>query len=215
MSVLLIGASGRTGLALAARMHMHGAAFRALIRRPAQQAVFTRMGAQAMLADLREDFSRAFEDMTTAIYAAGSAENEGAPEEQAIDRDAVYAAVGYARDKRCKNFVMISTLLAGATGDAKPAMQHYAEMKKEADDHVIASGLRYLIMRPGTLTQDEPRGKVGLIDRQPQQRSPVSRIDVAHLTWSLMEAGIHNKIVGFSGGDTPIDEVVQHLRSPG
>lgn len=47
---------------------------------------------------------------------------------------------------------MISTLLAYAPERAPEALRHYARMKCESDDYLIASGLDYLVLRPGTLT---------------------------------------------------------------
>lgn len=214
MSVLLIGATGRTGVHLASRLHLSGAAFRVLIRDPAQQRVFADMGAQAVVADLRDDFSAAFDGIDTVIYAAGSAETEGAAEEEAIDREAVIRAVDYARHAHCRCFILISTLLAGHPEDSSAALRHYALMKKAGDDHLMSSGLSWLVIRPGTLNERPGAGTVGLIERQPQQRQPVSREDVAHLTVAAWQAGVRDRVIGFSGGETPIDQVVHQL-APG
>ncbi|MGF6782080.1 NAD(P)H-binding protein [Paraburkholderia sp. GAS334] len=49
-------------------------------------------------------------------------------------------------------FVVINTLLAYAPERAPEALRHYARMKCESDDYLIASGLDYLVLRPGTFS---------------------------------------------------------------
>ena len=212
MSALLIGATGRTGIHLATRLHQQGTALRVIIRDPARQPLFAELGAQALVIDLRDDFSRAFDGIDTVIYAAGSSEDEGDSEERAIDRDAIVAACDYARRYRCQRFALISTLLAGEPERSPPGLGHYARMKAEADEHLINSGLDYLILRPGSLSDAPGRGGVRPLEHQADETGPVSRHDVAHVCVAALDAGLCNRILGFGAGPEKIEDWVAGLR---
>ena len=212
MSVLLIGATGRTGIHLATRLHQQGTALRVIIRDPRRQSVFADLGAQALVIDLRDDFSRAFDGVDTVIYAAGSGESEGDSEERAIDRDAIVSACDYAKRYRCQMFAVISTLLASNPGGAPRGLEHYAQMKQEADEHVIASGLDYLILRPGPLDDGEGRGSIGAIEAPALDAATVARRDVAHVCAAALDAGLRNRILGFGAGTEAISDWMTRLK---
>ena len=69
-------------------------------------------GARVVEADLKNDFSHAFQGISHVIYAAGSAESEGAAEEEQVDRDAVARAAEYALAYNAQKLVVISSLSA-------------------------------------------------------------------------------------------------------
>ncbi len=207
MTTLLLGATGRTGIHIAARMHQSGRAFRALVRDPAQQRVFAEMGAQAVVGDLTGDFSASLDGIDTVIYAAGSAESEGEPEERAIDRDAAIRTIDFAVDRKARRFILIRAISAENVDLAPEHLRHYAQMKREADDHLSRQRLDYLILRPGPLNDEHGRGRIALA-RSPTDRTPVSREDVAHLAVRALDLGLGSRIITFVGGDVPIDSVL-------
>lgn len=208
MTVLLLGATGRTGILIAARLHMAGCAFRALVRDPRKQRVFADMGAQAVLGDLTQDFSAALDGgIETVIYAAGSAESEGKAFERAIDRDAAVRAVDLAIEHKVRLFVLISAISAEDVALAPKALRHYAQMKREADDHLLGKKIRHLILRPGVLNDERGHGRIALASA-PTDRTPVAREDVALLAVRALDLGVHDRIITFVGGDVPIDAVL-------
>ncbi len=211
MSILLLGATGRTGRHLAKRLHDAGLGLRVLIRDPARRPIFEALGAQALVIDLREDFSRAFDGIHTVIYAAGSADGEGVCAERAIDRDAIIAATDYARQYRCQCFVLISTLLAADPSRAPASLRHYAQMKRESDEQVIGSGLDYLVLRPATLTDEAGCGAIDLVDAPSPGAGTVSRDDVAHVAVAAWQAGLRNRVLGFQKGHSDITSVIERL----
>ena len=207
MTVLLLGATGRTGIHIAARLHHAGGAFRALVRDPRKQRVFADMGAQVVVGDLTQDFSAALNGIDTVIYAAGSAESEGEPFERAIDRDAAIRTVDLAVEHKVRRFVLISAISAGNPALAPEGLRHYARMKREADDHLLGKPIQHLILRPGVLNDERGHGMIALA-RSPTDRTPVSREDLAHLAVRALDLGIRNRIITFVGGDVPIDAVL-------
>jgi uncharacterized protein YbjT (DUF2867 family) len=207
MTTLLLGATGRTGIHIATRLHQAGRAFRALVRDPRNQRVFADMGAQAVVGDLTGDFSSTLDGIDTVIYAAGSAESEGEAEERAIDRDAAIRAIDLAVERKVRRFVLISAISAENVDLAPEPLRHYARMKREADDHLLGQRMQYLILRPGPLNDAHGHGRIALAS-SPTDRTPVSREDVAHLAVRALDLGVRNRVITFVGGDVPIDSVL-------
>ncbi|WP_109476294.1 SDR family oxidoreductase [Paraburkholderia sp. C35] len=210
MSTLLIGATGRTGRLVAEKLHDAGLPFRAMIRNAAKHAEFERLGAQTVVADLAADFSHAFGNADTVIYAAGSAETEGAEQERLIDRDAVMKSADYAKQHGARLFVVVSALLAYDPEHSPQALRHYSEMKRESDDYVVASGIDYLILRPGRLTSDPAAGTIEIVSHAGGSLAPVTREDVALVVLEALKAKLTNRIIGFAGGAKPIRDALQH-----
>lgn len=212
MKVLLIGANGRTGRHVARQLRAASLPFKVLLRKSAQRGEFAALGAQIVLGDLTHDFSHAFDDVTHVVYAAGSAESEGVSEERAIDRDAVQRTADYARRRRTQQLVVISAISAYWPESSSLQLKHYSKMKREADDYVQASGVPYVILRPGALSDDIGRGAIALATERDASTLPVSRDDVARVTVACITRDVRDEVIGFVGGNTPIDaalDVVQ------
>ncbi|MCA3933684.1 SDR family oxidoreductase [Burkholderia sp.] len=204
--VLLIGATGRTGQACAdLLLKQPEVEVTALVRRHG----YALAGARGVEADLTNDFSHAFQGITHVIYAAGSAESDGAAEEEQVDRDAVARAAEYTLAYNAQKLVVISSLSAYRPEQAPDAIRHYSQMKREGDERVIASGVDYVILRPGPLTDDPGVGKIALTDAWLDPAPPVSRQDVAWAAIEAIKLGISRKIVGFVGGSVPIEQALR------
>lgn len=204
MSILLIGASGRTGHLIAEKLHAAAMPFCPMIRNPAKSEEFLRLGATPVIGDLSADMSEAFEGASTVIYAAGSAETEGEEQERLIDRDAVIKSADYAKERGIKRFIVVSALLAYEPERAPAALRHYSFMKRESDDYVVASGLDYLILRPGALTMEAGAGTMQIVSDATSPREAIAREDVADVVVKALTLNLARKVIGFAGGQTPI-----------
>jgi uncharacterized protein YbjT (DUF2867 family) len=213
MKVLLIGAHGRTGRHISRQLRAASLPFKVLLRKSAHRGEFAALGAEIVLGDLTHDFSHTFDDVTHVIYAAGSAESEGVNEERAIDRDAVQRTADYAKRRRTQQLVVISAISAYWPESNSLALKHYSKMKREADDYVQASGVPYVILRPGPLSNDTGRGTIALATQRSESVLPVSREDVARITVACIERSVRDEVIGFVGGDVPIDHVLDTLQT--
>jgi uncharacterized protein YbjT (DUF2867 family) len=213
MKVLLIGANGRTGRHVARQLRAASLPFKVLLRKSAQRGEFAALGAQIVLGDLTHDFSHAFDDVTHVVYAAGSAESEGVNEERAIDRDAVQRTADYAKRRRTQQLVVISAISAYWPESSTLQLKHYSKMKREADDYVQASGVPYVILRPGALSDETGRGTIALATDRNASTLPVSRDDVARVTVACITRGVRDEVIGFVGGDTPIDVALDTVQT--
>lgn len=208
MTILLLGATGRTGRRIANRLHEAGSAFRAVYRRPDQTPYFEALGAQTAVCDLAGDFSSVFAGADAVIYAAGSAETEGAEQERQIDCDAVKKTADFAKAHGVGRVVIISALGAFRPRQGDP-LYHYSLMKREGDDYVIASGVDYVILRPGPLSDGPAAGAIELATAPVAAAPPVSREDVAAVAVHALGADIHHRVIGFVGGAIPIEEALR------
>jgi uncharacterized protein YbjT (DUF2867 family) len=213
MKVLLIGAHGRTGRHIARQLRAASLPFKVLLRKSAHRGEFAALGAEIALGDLTHDFSHTFDDVTHVIYAAGSAESEGVHEERAIDRDAVQRTADYAKRRRTQQLIVISAISAYWPESNSLALKHYSKMKREADDYVQASGVPYVILRPGPLSDDTGCGTIALATERSESVLPVAREDVARITVACVERGVRDEVIGFVGGDVPIDNVLDTLQT--
>lgn len=213
MKVLLIGAHGRTGRHIARQLRAESFPFKVLLRKSSHRGEFAALGAEIMLGDLTHDFSHAFDDVTHVVYAAGSAESEGVNEERAIDRDAVQRTADYAKRRRTQQLVVISAISAYWPKSSSLALKHYSKMKREADDYVQASGVPYVILRPGALSDDTGRGTIALATQRSVSALPVSRDDVARVTVACIKRGVRDEVIGFVGGDVSIDDALDTIQT--
>lgn len=213
MKVLLIGANGRTGRHVARQLRAASLPFKVLLRKSTQRGEFAALGAQIVLGDLTHDFSHAFDDVTHVVFAAGSAESEGVNEERAIDRDAVQRTADYAKRRRTQQLVVISAISAYWPESSTLQLKHYSKMKREADDYVQASGVPYVILRPGALSDETGRGTIALATDRNASTLPVSRDDVARVTVACITRDVRDEVIGFVGGDTPIDVALDTVQT--
>lgn len=210
MTILLIGAHGRTGQHIARRLAAARLPFKVLLRRAEQAGMFRALRAQIVLGDLTRDFSHAFDGVTGVIYAAGSAESEGDKEERQIDRDAVKLTADLVARRRAGKLVVISAISAYWPERSPLGLQHYSQMKREGDDYVIAHSQRvdYVILRPGPLSDGPATGTIALATERAASATPVSRADVADVTVRVLTGDVHRAVIGFVGGDVPVDAAI-------
>ncbi len=206
MTILVLGATGRTGRRIVRRLREAGYAVRAAYRRQEETPYFESLGVQTALCDLSGDFSGTFAGTSAVIYAAGSAETEGAEQERQIDRDAAKQTADLAKAHGVGRVIVVSALSAF---NPSPASQLYHDslMKRESDDYVIASGVDYVILRPGPLSDGPAMGAIALATMCTPAAPPVSREDVAAVAVLALASEIHHRVIGFVGGNASTTDV--------
>ncbi len=205
VKILLIGAASRTGQALVDLFSKQpDFEIIALMRDPDHAPPST----PVLPASWKDDFFAAFTDASYAIYAAGSIETASTSEEQQMDRDTVARAAAYTKANKLHKLVVISSLAAYWPERNPRALQHYARMKREGDEAVIASNINYVILRPGPLADAPGVGTIALTENQ-DHVTPVARQDVAWAAIEAIKLNISQKIIGFVGGSVPIDQALR------
>lgn len=153
MNVLVAGATGRTGIRLVKELTSRGHHPIALVRQSSDTSVLPANTEQRQgdLADLADDVC---DGCDAVVFAAGSGGSTGPDMTDAIDRDGAKRLVDLAARSEVRRFVMLSSVGAGDP-DPDSELAHYLEAKHDADEHLMASGLSYAILRPVRLTEED------------------------------------------------------------
>jgi uncharacterized protein YbjT (DUF2867 family) len=213
MDVLVAGGHGKIALRLLRLLAAEGHRARGLIRKPGQAADLEALGAVAVLGDLEADASLAgyVEGADAVVFAAGAGPGSGPERKRTVDLGGAVKLADAALAVGVRRYVMISSIGADRPDAASGGMRPYLEAKAEADRYLMASGLAYTIVRPGSLTDDPGTGRVRL-STELGGRGDVPRDDVAAVIARVLDApntiGVTFEVFG---GDQPLDEAVRSL----
>ena len=101
----------------------------------------------------------------------------------------------------------------GSHGGEPLAADHplhaYAQAKLAADRHLQTTGLDWTIVGPGTLTLQEPTGRIDVGRLEAGASGPTSRANVAAVVAAaLTEPETIGRVIPFRDGDTPIEQAL-------
>jgi uncharacterized protein YbjT (DUF2867 family) len=213
MDVLVAGGHGKIALRLLALLAAEGHRARGLIRDPGQAADLEALGAVAVLGDLEADASLAeyVQGADVLVFAAGAGPGSGPARKRTVDLGGAVKLVDAAVAVGVHRYVMISSIGADRPHAASGGMRPYLEAKAEADQYLMASGLDYTIVRPGSLTDDPGTGRVR-VSTELGGRGEVPRDDVAAVIAEVLDAP---NTVGVTfelfSGDLLVAEAVRSL----
>ncbi|TCK22137.1 NmrA family NAD(P)-binding protein [Pseudonocardia endophytica] len=148
--IVVIGATGAIGGALARRLAADGVPFRALVRRPDVSVP----GAETVVADLddRSSLPAAFDGATRLFLNAGGAVPVDGPQPMIAQQE---AAIDAAVDTGVEHVVKISVL--GVADGGPLAVGAHARIER----HLAASGLAATVLRPSGFLQNLITGVAG------------------------------------------------------
>lgn len=203
--IIVFGGHGRIALLLAPLLVERGDEVTGVIRNPDHAGDVEAGGASALVTDIEtmdvEALAEIIRGHDAVVWSAGA--GGGDPQRTyAVDRDAAERSMDAAERAGVRRYVMVSWI--GSTADhgvpEGDSFFAYADAKWAADEHLRGTGLEGTILAPGTLTLDDPTGRI-LID--PEGRGEVSRADVAAvIAASLVEPCTIGRTLRFgNGGD--------------
>ncbi len=203
--VLVAGANGTTGKIIVSLLK-ESEAYQpiAMVRKQDQKDDFEKQGISTVLADLEKDVSHAVKNADKVIFAAGS----GGKNVIGVDQEGAKSLTNAAREAGLAKFVMLSSM--GADNPAEnEELEDYLRAKQNADDYLRTSGMRYSIVRPGQLTDEEGTGKIQL-DEKLETKGSISRADVAKTLVAALEDNVRqNQIFEILSGEVPIEKAVR------
>ncbi|WP_373894882.1 SDR family oxidoreductase [Virgibacillus sp. CBA3643] len=215
MKVLVIGANGKVGKKVVQKLADSKHEAIAMVRKEEQMDKLKEIGASnVVLADLEKDFSHAFDGVDAVIFAAGSGGSTGADKTLIVDLWGSIKAMDMAKEKGVKRFVQLSSIGAGNPDEQGDKIKHYMVAKGVADRSLQATELDYTIVRPGSLTNDAPVGKIKTADVFSSDISDksITRADVAHVLVDVLERpNTSEKAFEVLQGDKSIDEAMNAL----
>jgi uncharacterized protein YbjT (DUF2867 family) len=189
MDVLVAGGHGKIALRLLRLLAAEGHRARGLIRKAGQADDLEVVGAVPVLGDLEADADLAgyVQGADAVVFAAGAGPGSGPERKRTVDLGGAVKLVDAAMAVGVRRYVMISSIGADRPQAASDGMRPYLEAKAEADHYLMASGLEYTIVRPGSLTDDPGTGRVR-VSTELGARGSIPRDDVAAVTVQVLDA---------------------------
>ena len=211
MKVAIAGGHGRIALQLTELLTGAGDEVASLIRNPDHAADVEAAGGTPVVLDLEQatgpEIASGIGSADAVVFAAGAGPDSGPERKESVDHGAATKLVEAGRALKIDRFVMVSSMGADPEHDGDEVFDAYLRAKGLADRELMASGLTYVVVRPGMLTDDPPTGKVdaGLT----VERGEIPRADVAAvLAECLRSESIADHAFEVVGGDAPIAEAI-------
>lgn len=196
-NILVVGATGTTGKKVVGLLKT-SQYFEpvAMVRKESQVDEFLVQDIKTVVGDLAEDVSHTVLDIDKIVFAAGS----GGKNVVQVDQEGAKKIIDAAKAGGIRKFVMLSSM--GADQPEKvPELKEYLEAKQNADEYLQASSVPYVIIRPGSLTNEKGTGKIQMAKSVDKQGS-ISREDVAKvLTKALNDDGPANEVFEIIAGN--------------
>lgn len=206
-NILVAGANGTTGKKivnlLKASQYFNPVA---MVRKEEQLAQFKNDGVDTVLGDLEKDLSHTVKGIDKIIFAAGS----GGKKVIAVDQEGAKSLIDVAKKADVKKFVMLSSMGAD-NPKAVDDLEDYLKAKQNADEYLKKSNLNYMIVRPGSLTNDKGTGKISL-KKGFDKSGSITREDVAQILVHVLhdDAGT-NQTFEILEGDTLIGKALDKI----
>ncbi|WP_430468490.1 SDR family oxidoreductase [Winogradskyella ouciana] len=208
-NVLVAGANGTTGKQVV-KLLKSSQYFNpiAMVRKKDQQEQFKKDGVDTVLADLTENLTHAVNNVDKVVFAAGS----GGKNVVEVDQEGAKRLMAVSKMANVNRFVMLSSMGAD-NPEAAEDLKDYLKAKQNADEHLRDSGLKYTIVRPGTLNNSNGKGKIELKEKL-NKDGEISRADVAQtLVKALHDDAPYNVTFEILEGDTGIGDAMNNLNA--
>jgi uncharacterized protein YbjT (DUF2867 family) len=213
MRVLVIGANGKTGRRVVRQMKEGPHDPVAMVRDPEQRSFFTGLGVESVVGDVEESIAPLLGGIDAVIFAAGSGSKTGPEKTIDVDQNGAIRTIDEAEQAGIQRYVMLSSMNADPESEGHK-ISHYYRAKGVADEHLMESGLEWVIVRPGRLTDDPGREAIRAAPSLAGTEGPreISRDDVASvLVRSLDHPGVVGLAFEVLAGDVPIQRAMDRL----
>jgi uncharacterized protein YbjT (DUF2867 family) len=206
-TILVIGASGQIGKQATVKLLDAGHHVVAPVRSPEKLSDISHANLSVKEQDLEKDFSSHFEGVDQVVFTAGSGGGTGADKTMLIDLWAARNAIEYAKEAKTASFIMVSSIGAGDPNQVDSDMKPYLVAKHMADEHLINSGMQYVILRPGSLLNEPGTHLIRTDMPDNQDEAVIPREDVATaIVEAVGRADRDNTITYLFKGDMPISQ---------
>lgn len=210
-NVILFGGHGKVALLATRILTDRGHTVTSVIRNADQADEIRAHGGEPHVADIQQqtltDFAELIHGHDAVVWSAGAG-GGSADRTWAIDRDAAILSVQGALRAGVDRYVMVSW--SGSVLDHGVPQDNdffaYAQSKVIADAVLRDSDLRWTVVAPSTLTDDEPTGSIGWDG----SATEVPRGDVAQVVADALESDATvGRTIRFNTGSTPIADFLR------
>jgi len=208
MKIVVAGGHGKIAMHLHPILKEKGHTVKGLIRNEEQADDLKKAGAEPVVVDIEkeEEISEFVGEADVVVFAAGAGPGSGKERKWSVDRDGAIKLIEAAKKNGIDRYLMISAMgLETPRGDE--VFQVYQQAKLQADKALRHSGLNYVIVKPGRLTNDEGSGKVKIAEKL--DRGEIPRKDVARVIAEVLEdESIEDVEFDLLSGEDDIDEAL-------
>lgn len=214
-NIFIVGATGGVGSRLGPMLVKAGHKVTALHRKPEHASHLTNAGITPCLGDLMDmtadDLAHFTKEHDVIVFSAGAA-GSGLERTSAIDGDGVLKTIHAANANGISRVYLVSAFMDAIRNQPrKEGFEHYMSVKRMADNALVASALEWVILRPGTLTNEDGDGLVNANWAIPY--GSVARGNVASMLAALIETpAIRREIIELTDGDVPVQDAVNSLQ---
>lgn len=210
-NVIVLGGHGKVALRATRILTDRGHTVTSVIRDPDQGDEVRSHGGRPLVADIQQQTLTGFAEILgghdAVVWSAGAG-GGSAERTWAIDRDAAILSMQGAVQAGVDRYVMVSW--SGSVLDHGVPQDDdffaYAQSKVIADAVLRDSDLRWTVVAPSTLTDDDATGAIGWDG----SATEVPRGDVAHVVADAIEdEGTVGRTIRFNTGSTPIAEFLR------
>jgi uncharacterized protein YbjT (DUF2867 family) len=214
MDVAIAGGHGKIARRLTRRLVARGDRVRGIIRNPDHADDLRADGAEPVICDLEtagvDEIASAISGADAVVFAAGAGPGSGPQRKWTVDYAGAVKAMEACRRNAVDRYIMVSSMGADAEAPDDGGFGTYLRAKGQADKKLVESGLAYTIVRPGSLTDEPPAGRVNAAEHT--GRGEIPRADVAAVLAEVLHTpGTERLIFEVVGGDTPIPEAIAAL----
>ncbi len=212
MDVVIAGGHGKVAMRLLELLAAKGHRGRGIVRNADHAADLEAVGAEPVLCDLERDaVDPHVAGADALVFAAGAGPGSGPERKRTVDFGAAVKLVEAAKAAGVERYVMVSSIGAQDPEAGPESMRPYLRAKAEADQRVLASGLEWTIVRPGSLTDEPGPGRVAVTTRL-GNRGPIPRDDVAAVLLAVLD---DPETIGLTfeafAGEQPVEAAVRAL----
>lgn len=199
------GASRGVGFEVVKGLRQQGYRVTALIRTFDARGQLEALGADVLIGDALDaqtvaEALQCFNDQPFSVVTTigGKGMNRDEPRSDYLGNRNLIDHVAH---NRCERFLLVSSIGVGDSAIALPepvleTLRPALLGKAKAEEHLIASGLAYTILRPGGLLSEAPSGN-GLVTQDKYAAGTITRIDVASLIIQCLQSErVINQILG-------------------
>lgn len=213
--VFIVGAAGGVGHRLVPQLVQRGHEALAMHRNPEQTEELAGLGATPVAGDLLkldvDGLAKLMSGSDVVVFTAGAGGKGGMEMTNAIDGRGLEMSVAAAQQAGVRRFLQVSAFPEAGRGKGlSERFENYMAVKKRTDVHLVESGLDWVILRPGTLTDAAGDGKVRL--GPAITYGEVARDNVATVLAELVDRPEAQRlIIELTDGDTLAADALQAL----
>ncbi len=214
-NVFIIGGAGNIGRRLASLLVKNGHTARPLFRKSEQEQLLRQLGAAPVNGDLTaldaKSLAALMAGSDVVVFSAGAGGKGGEEMTNAIDGEGLKTAVAAAQQAGISRFLLVSAFPeAGRAKNLSTTFENYMRVKKAADVALAESDLDWVILRPGTLTDEKGQGQVRAGLAIPY--GDITRDDVAATLAEIIEQpGVSRVIIELTSGDVPVQDAIKQM----